>query len=426
MGAVMALGLARQGHAVTVVDRDPGPAADGSWAREGVMQFKLAHGFRPQVVQLLSELMPDVLATVVEHGAVPVQVPGVPFQAQALCARRETVERGLRAALAREPGVIQRRGHADDVAVVDGQLRGLVVDGVLLEADLVVVATGRASRLGHDHRRPAQTVPCGMAYINRMYQAVPGVEVPLTPIPRGANADSYLTMVHTYEDNIVSVLLVRPTADKTLAELRHPTVFDAVVPSIPSLAPYLDRDRFQPITEVMAGAGLHNSYQSVLNLDGTPVPGLLYVGDAVLTTNPQAGRGVTTGLLQVRELLRLLAQTRELTPVAIAFDGWCETNLRPWFDDHLYWDQTLLARWAGKDIDVDAPIASDVVCAAAAVDPDIASAAGPFLGMFTNPHALDPYRERVRALLKTGWRPVNDPGPTARQLADHIARQRVG
>jgi 2-polyprenyl-6-methoxyphenol hydroxylase-like FAD-dependent oxidoreductase len=36
-GLFLGAALARRGHGVTAVDRDPGPAADGSWTRRGVM-----------------------------------------------------------------------------------------------------------------------------------------------------------------------------------------------------------------------------------------------------------------------------------------------------------------------------------------------------------------------------------------------------
>ena len=424
VGIVTAIGLARQGHEVRIVDRDPGPTADGSWDRQGVMQFRLSHGFRPHVHQVLSELMPEVLEAVIAQGAIEAEViPGLPFKS--LCTRRETFERGLRAALTKEP-VTFLLGHADSIAVDDNLLTGVVVDGALVEAELVVVATGRSGHLGGDYRAPAVGGPCGMAYVNRMYRARPGVDLQLSPFPIGALGDGYATIVFHHDDNVISTLIVRPLDDKALAELRHNAVFDAVVPSIPNLAPYLDSDRWEPITDVMAGAGLYNSYQSVLDSSGAAaVPGLLFVGDAVLTTNPQAGRGVTTGLLQTRELLRLLAESDDLGQVAVNFDGWCEQNLRPWFEDHVYWDATLLARWAGVDIDVDAPIASDVVCAAGAVDPEIAAIAGPFQGMMIGPRDIDQYRERVRELLKTGWRPALNPGPTARELADLISAQLV-
>ena len=49
-GLFLGAALARRGHRVTAVDRDPGPAADGTWPRRGVMQFHHAHAFRGQVV----------------------------------------------------------------------------------------------------------------------------------------------------------------------------------------------------------------------------------------------------------------------------------------------------------------------------------------------------------------------------------------
>ena len=42
-GLFTGAGLARRGHQVIAVERDPGPAADGSWPRLGVMQFHHAH-----------------------------------------------------------------------------------------------------------------------------------------------------------------------------------------------------------------------------------------------------------------------------------------------------------------------------------------------------------------------------------------------
>ena len=48
-GLFLGAALARRGHRVTAVDRDPGPDPGGGWRRRGVMQFHHAHGFRQQV-----------------------------------------------------------------------------------------------------------------------------------------------------------------------------------------------------------------------------------------------------------------------------------------------------------------------------------------------------------------------------------------
>ena len=49
VGIFTAMSLARRGHDVVLVDRDPGPPADEPWARAGVMQFLHPHGYRAAV-----------------------------------------------------------------------------------------------------------------------------------------------------------------------------------------------------------------------------------------------------------------------------------------------------------------------------------------------------------------------------------------
>src|SRR4051812_11704944 len=115
VGIMTAIGLARQRHAVTVVDRDPGPAPDGTWVRKGVMQFRQPHGFRPTVHRALSDVLPDVWDTLVDTGCAAVAVPGAPAGTISLCARRATFERGMRRALAAEAGVTLRVGRADGI-----------------------------------------------------------------------------------------------------------------------------------------------------------------------------------------------------------------------------------------------------------------------------------------------------------------------
>ena len=104
--------------------------------------------------------------------------------------------------------------------------------------------------------------------------------------------------------------------------------------------------------------------------------------------------------------------------MAEQFDAWCTANIRPWYEDHRHWDATLLHRLGGGDIDIEARIPSDVVCAAAEVDPSIWPAAGPFLAMQALPGALDPVQDRARAVLRTGWRPPYAAGPSRGELAD--------
>jgi hypothetical protein len=255
-------------------------------------------------------------------------------------------------------------------------------------------------------------------------------EVAAAGVPLGRLYDGYLVIVFPQDDRTISALIVRPSADDRLAELRHPDVFDAVTRANPHLARWTDPQRFEPITDVMPGGGLTNTYQRQAR-----VPGLYFVGDAVCTTNPAAGRGVALGLLQAQELLRLLAVdggaedggaedggAEDGADVGARFDAWCDENIRPWFDDHIYWDATLLRRFRGEDIDLEARIPSDLICAAAEVDPEIAPAAFAYQAMLAPPAVLAPMEERARAVLRTGWRPALAGGPSRDELVETIDR----
>jgi hypothetical protein len=135
---------------------------------------------------------------------------------------------------------------------------------------------------------------------------------------------------------------------------------------------------------------------------------------------------VSLGLRQAGTLIAMLAE-RAADPreVAERFDGWCTRNIRPWYEDHLYWDATLLRRFDGADIDIEARIPSDVVRAAAEADPAIAPAAGAYLAMRALPSVLDPVQDNARAALRTGWRPGYADGPTRDELADVLTRPRA-
>jgi 2-polyprenyl-6-methoxyphenol hydroxylase-like FAD-dependent oxidoreductase len=422
VGMFCAMAMARWGDEVTVVDRDPGPPESGPWARRGVMQFPLPHFFRPTVGQLIRKTLPDVWQAILDAGAVEHRPDGFPAEMAAqlttMQCRRSTFERAIWAAAAREPLLKRRTGHADSLVTRGGRVTGVVVDGRAVGADLVIVAAGRASRVIGDARPPAEGGDCGFSYVARMYRARPGAQPPSSWLPMGAMYRGYLAIVFPQDDRTHSVLVVRPSSDHALALLRHADRFDAVAPLIPRLAPWVDADGFEPITGVMAGAGLTNSYRGQLDERGrAAASGVFFVGDAVCTTNPMAGRGITLGLRQADALLAMLAEGGDLTEVAAAFDAWCTDTIRPWYEDHVYWDATLLRRLAGADIDVEARIPSDVICAAADVDPSMRPAVGAFQAMQAPPSVLDNVLDNARAVLRSGWRPPYSDGPSRDELA---------
>lgn len=440
-GLLLGAALARRGAEVTLVDRDPGPPASGPWARKGVMQFHHAHVIRDQVVATLQRELPQAYQRLLEEGAEPVVMPtpGGSSVDPALRCQRSTYEQAVRAAAPAVPGLTLRTGHVDGVVETTdsggSRATGIVVDGEVLEADLVVDASGRSGRVDRHRRAPASAGGvCGIAYVDRVYQLAPGAEPgPLSnPIAWQADCDGYQCLVFLHERGIFSALVIRSTDDRDLVGLRHNAAFEAAVAAIPGLAEWTDPSRSQPLTDVLPGGTLKNAYQSQRGPDGRlALPGLLFLGDAVCTTTPNFGRGLATTMLQVDEVLRLLdaevdvggaVSTDRLAELTEAFDAWTESAMRPWVEDHAVMDESLRRRWAGEDLDLSGPrLPSDLVMEAARVDGRIAPAIWPYLSMQALPAVLDPVEPLARAVYETGWRPALSPGPSRAELVAIVA-----
>ncbi len=422
-GLLAGAGLARRGHRVLAVERDPGPGAGGSWPRRGVMQFHHAHGFRAQVAQALEAELPAAMQQWLAAGAEPVSLdrPAGPVLA-CVRSRRETFERALRAAALAVPGLQLSQGHADAVISRNGRAAGLRVDGREVAADLVIDASGRSGRVTRGLRGPAASGgPCGIAYVDRTYRLRPGAEPgPLTnPIAWQADLDGYQAIIFPHERGLFSVLLARPSGDPVLARLRHEPAFTAACQAIPGLADWVSPGRSRPASPVRAGGPLLNAYRGQAGPDGRlALPGLVFAGDAVATTTPTFGRGITTTVLQVTELLRLIDEHGADTEAAAgSFDRWCAEHIKPWVDDHVRMDEAAARRWAGQDVDLSRPLPSDQVLAAAASDPAIFPACTGYLAMTSLPSSLDAVQARARAVYATGWRPPFAPGPDRAELA---------
>ena len=110
VGIFCGLSLSRDGHQVTIVDRDAPPPDQGQWPRRGVMQFNLPHFFRSIVRQILLESLPDVWEAVVAGGGIPARPDGVPEEQTGLQCRRSTFERATWSVAAREPAMALAHG----------------------------------------------------------------------------------------------------------------------------------------------------------------------------------------------------------------------------------------------------------------------------------------------------------------------------
>ena len=425
-GLFLGSALARRGHDVVAVDRDTRPPP-GYWPRPGVMQFHHAHGFRPQVGMALDREWPEALDAWLALGAEPItfDVPGMGVVPAGHRSRRDTFERALRTTADSVPGLTVRQGHVDAVVSSAGRVRGILVDGIPVEADLVVDASGRSGRSVDAQRAPASVGgPCGMAYVDRQYRLRDGAEPgPMSnPLAWQGNFDGYQVLVFLHEQGHFSVVLVRPTADAALKDLRHRAAFEAACRAIPGLAAWTDPERAAPMTDVLPGGPLRNTYRGQQGRDGRPcVPGLVSVGDAVATTTPIFGRGVATTFLQALQLLVLLDSEPDPALVGEPFDAWCADNMLPWVVDHVEMDGDAVRRWEGGDIDLTRRLPSDLILAAAEREPRIGPATGGYFSMLQLPSCLDPVEPLARSVYETGWRPGFTPGPTRRDLREVVA-----
>jgi 2-polyprenyl-6-methoxyphenol hydroxylase-like FAD-dependent oxidoreductase len=414
-GLYLTVALARRGHRVTVVDRDPGPPGDGGWERRGVMQFHHPHGIRQQVAEALDAEMPDVHAALLAHGATDAVLSGG-IKAGVHC-RRDTLERALRSAAAAEPGVSMLTGQVRDVIRDRGRAAGLKVDGRTLAADLVLHAGGRSGPLGADLRPAAEDHDCGLAYVSRHHALLPGAG----PGPMNSvfglleQHDGYVVATFLQDERTFSTLIVRESGDQELAGLRDVAAYEAACAAIPGLAGWTDPARSRPITDPRAGANLRNAYRGQGALSG-----LIHVGDTVCVTNPIAGRGIATSLMQAHHLVTSLDAYDDPRDLRDAFDAYCTREIRPWFDDHVRSDPDQLARYRGADVDLDRPLTSGWIVETMAAAPELRPLILQYLQMRVLPGELATIEPAARAVYRGGWRPPRPAGPDRAELIKAI------
>ena len=408
VGMTTALLLARQGHRITLVDRDPGPRSGQEWRRLGVMQFHLPHALRALGRGILAERLPDLDQALQDAGGELTAGRGAPPFMLDMHIRRSVMERVMWELTSRAPGIERVTGHVDEIATDGRRATGVVVDGVLVPADVVVDASGRAGKVSGTLRPPRSGGDCGFAYAARLYRLRPGAEPgPLNGGPGYISEHpGFLQLIFTHDAGTFTVLIVRASGDHELADLRHEAVFTAAMRGLPGAGEWTAPERGEPIDAVRAGANLTNTYRPQAGV----VTGLVAVGDSASTTNPAGARGISLGI-QTAAQLADIAAAHPVSEWASRLEEWTEANLRPWFEEHVISDAWQLRTWDGLSPDPDGPIPWNLVVAATREHPEWRDTVGPFLGMVFGPRVLDPLREQVRDMLRNGWSPPPPEGP---------------
>ena len=429
-GLCTALLLARDGHRVTVLERDPAPPPDPAdawdgWERAGVNQFRQLHYLLPRWRALMAADLPDVLDDVLAAGglrmnpltAMPPERRG-PLRAdddrfETITARRPVLEAAVAGAVSRTRGIDVRRGvtvtgvltetaetaettataattgttEAAEAAEAAGTIgEAARVSGVLLagggveRADLVVDCGGRRSQLpawlvAAGARRPVEErEDSGFAYYGRHFRGRDG-RLPQQCGPLLQHYDSVSLLTLPGDNACWGVGFVVSSKDHELRSLRDADRWDAALARYPLAAHWRDGE---PLGGVAALAGIEDRLRRFV-VDGLPVAtGVVAVGDAWACTNPSLGRGASIGLLHaglLRDVLRELdaADPGAADKLVRRFAELTESVAEPLYRMSVWFDRHRLA-----ELDADRRAATGGTATGGAATGETATGAAPY------------------------------------------------
>ena len=372
-GLTTALALARDGHAVTIVERDatamPATAdlAFSAWERRGAPQVRHSHAFLARLHNLLQDRAPDVLERLLDAGATEIRFtdhlpetltdhaprPG-DDRLVALACRRTTFEWVLRGRALACADVTLRDGvEIVGLDVVSGTQPRVVgarvrdADGQsTLPSDLLVDATGprggteRWLAAAAIEEPPEEVHETGIVYLSRFYRLLDGADMPLGEGPIAGDLGHLKFAVFLGDNRTFSITLAVGSDDAALRKpLAQPQGFEAAAATLAPAQEWLD-GRAEPITGVHLMAGLRNRKRRFV-VHGRPIAdGFAAVGDASVCTNPLYGRGCSLAVLHAFGLADALREhARDVKAALVAFDDFTTEELDPWYRSAVLQDE---------------------------------------------------------------------------------------
>jgi 2-polyprenyl-6-methoxyphenol hydroxylase-like FAD-dependent oxidoreductase len=368
-GLTTAMLLARDGHDVTVLERDaadpPAGASAASawtgWDRAGVAQFHQLHLMLPRWREVMETELPSVLDALraaggLDHNALhqrPVTQTGgwQPGDERfgLVTARRPVLEAAVAAAAASCPGLVIRRGvGVTGLLTSDGsavpQVVGVRTDSGDMRAELLVDAGGRRSAVTRwivdaGGRTPLdERADSGFVYYGRHYRgAMPaGVDSMLT------HNESVSLLTLPADNGTWGIGITTSSRDRALRPLRHVRCWEAAVRCYPAAMGWIDAE---PITGISVMAGIEDRQRQLVVNSVPVVTGLVAVGDAWASTNPSLGRGASIGALHACVLRDVVAKegTEDPDTLVLRFAAETAATVAPYVDSTLSFDRHRLA-----------------------------------------------------------------------------------
>lgn len=316
-GLLVARVLADTYDEVTIVERDDSP---GAVPRRGAPQGGHLHGLLDGGRRLLEELHPGIVDELAAKGAPSVEplrdtrwyihgrrLAGDATGMRSVLVTRPFLEAALRARTLTFPGVSLTYATATGLLErgPDG-VGGVVLRDGTVPADLVVDASGRASRLPSwlarlGHRTPPEhRVDVDLGYATRLYRRGPGTAfsgVTVSTVPRFRGGGCVAVEGDRWLVTLAGMLGDHPPTDPAGF-----TAWAATLPAPDIAAVIADAE---PLTDPVPYRFRGSRWR---RYDQIRMPaGLLAVGDAVCSLNPLYAQGMTLAAQQVRILREHLA-----------------------------------------------------------------------------------------------------------------------
>jgi len=361
---ITSLALARDGHSVTILEKDSTPMPDSPaqafalWKHHGAPQVMHSHAFLGRMHNMIRDREPELLSKLLEYGAEELSFHDAARQyfedpefeshdddITLLACSRVTFEWVLRRHVL-ETGLVGFQYGAEVTGFVSEQDEngGLPrVTGVRLQdkkevrSDLIVDTSGRRTRVGDwlaaigTPKLEEVRSPCGIFYASRFYRLRDGKPRPNNDGIIGGDLGYLKFGIFPADARTFSVTLAAAPDDDPLRTVLRTSGFEKVAHAIPMISEWIDPEVSEPINDTHGMANLNNVHRLFVK-DGEPLAlGVVAIGDALVHANPLTGRGCSLAWISAYALAAAVKEhPDDLRAIALDLNSVVERDCAPW------------------------------------------------------------------------------------------------